>query len=305
VIGRVVEIATDGRRLSVERGFMLVEGADGESGRVALDDIGVLLVNAHGVTYSNTLLVKLAERGAAVVLCAANHSPVAWLWPIDAHHEQTARMRAQLDAGRPLCKRLWQALVHAKVLQQAAVLEALGRPAGGVAALAAKVRSGDPDNIEAQAARRYWPLVMGPEFRRDRTGGGANVLLNYGYTVLRATCARAVTAAGLHPSVGVHHRTRADPLCLASDVMEPFRPIVDLAVARLSADGRAALDPEVKAALVAVLGADMQTARGTTPLSTCVERLAVSLAQAFASGEARLELPLAPLPLDAAGLGRL
>jgi len=304
MIGRVVEIAEDGRHLSVERGFMVVKADGAEATRVPLNDIAVVVANAHGITYSNNLLVTLAERGAGMVFCGRNHAPVAWLWPAAGHHAQTARMEAQIKSTRPLAKRLWQSLVHAKVLQQAAVLEIAGKPSGGVAALARKVRSGDPENVEAQAARRYWPLLMGLEFRRDVEAGGVNALLNYGYTVLRAATARAVMAAGLHPSLGIYHRTRTDPLCLASDLMEPFRPMIDLAAARLAETGDGELDPDSKRALVAVLAADMETARGTTPLITCLERLAASLAAAYEAGEATLDLPRGVLALDAARIGR-
>jgi len=169
MIGRVVEIAEDGRHLSLKRGFLLAESGGVEIARVPLDDIAVLLCNAHGLSYSNNLLIALADRGTCVVLCGPNHQPVAWLWPLDAHNVQTARMRAQLDATRPLGKRLWRQVVRAKIVHQAAALDALGKPSAGLAALARGVRSGDPENIEAQAARRYWPLLMGADFRRART----------------------------------------------------------------------------------------------------------------------------------------
>lgn len=305
MIGRVIEVAEDGRHLSVKRGFMVVQQKGEELTRVPLDDIGVVVANAHGLTYSNNLLVALADKGAGMVICGRSHAPVAWLWPASGHHAQTARMHAQVAASRPLVKRLWQALVYAKVMQQAAILEIAGKRPGGVAALARKVRSGDPTNVEAQAARRYWPLLMGKDFRRDRDAGGVNALLNYGYTVLRAATARAVMAAGLHPSLGIHHRTRTDSMCLASDLMEPFRPIVDLAAARLAEAGYDAPTPETKGSMVGVLTADMETARGTTPLQTCLERLASSLANAYESGEAVLDLPRGLLPLDAANIGRI
>ncbi|MEI9995875.1 MAG: CRISPR-associated endonuclease Cas1 [Rhizomicrobium sp.] len=162
---RVIEIASDGRHLAVSRGFMTVSTAGSEVGRVPLDDIGVLLCHAHGLTYSNNLLLELSQRGTAVVLCGANHMPSAWVWPLDGHHVQALRMRHQLAADEPLKKRLWQALVRAKILQQGAVLARMGRPDGAFDLLARRVRSGDPENMEAQAARRYWPLLMGGEFR--------------------------------------------------------------------------------------------------------------------------------------------
>jgi CRISPR-associated protein Cas1 len=300
MIGRIVEIAEDGRHLSVERGFMLVEAERQELGRVPLDDIDAVLINAHGVTYSNNLVVELARQGAVLVACGANHAPVAWLWPIVGHHAQAMRMLAQLNATKPLGKRLWQVVVRAKIEHQGAVLNALGRKGEGFRLIARQVSSGDPSNLEAQAARRYWPLMFGEEFRRDRDLPGINGLLNYGYTILRSATARAVVCAGLHPSLGIHHRNRANDMCLVDDLMEPFRPLVDLTVARLVQSGMEGVTREAKHALAQITIADMQTAKGVTPLALCLERLATSLGQSFETGKAALDLPLAPLPLDLA-----
>jgi len=296
--GRVVEIASDGRHLSVSRGFLVVESQGDTVGKVPLDDIDAVIASARGITFSANLLEALAERGIALVVCGRNLQPVSILLPVVGHHAQAGRIRAQVEAGKPLAKRLWQAVVRAKVLNQGAVLAHFGHPPGAFDKLARDVRSGDPDNIEAQAARRYWTLLMGAEFRRDPDGGGANPLLNYGYAVLRGATARAVLAAGLHPSIGIHHSNRGNPLCLVDDLMEPFRPLVDAVVVRLVTDGAGQVTPEVKRRLAAILIMDMATDRGTTPLSTCLVRLAGSLAAAFESGTADLDLPLSPLPLD-------
>ncbi|MDO8423600.1 MAG: type II CRISPR-associated endonuclease Cas1 [Parvibaculum sp.] len=298
MIGRVVEIASDDRHLALSRGFLTVSHDRTEVARIPLDDIGVLLCHAHGLTYSNNLMVELAKRGACVVLCGPNHMPIAWLWPLDGHHVQSLRMRHQLEVGAPLRKRLWQVIVRAKIEQQGAVLERLGKPDGAFDLLARKVKSGDPENIEAQAARRYWPLLMGETFRRDRDAGGVNAMLNYGYTVLRAGVARAVTTAGLHPSVGLHHSNRNNPMCLVDDLMEPFRPIVDYTVSRLQSAGATDVSPETKAVLAEVLAFDMATEQGTTPVSTCAERLTYSLAQSFEAGKPTLILPRTLLPLE-------
>jgi len=298
MIGRVVEIASDGRHLAVLRGFMTISADGAEVARVPLDDIGVLLCHAHGLTYSNNLFVELSQRGAAVVLCGPNHMPLAWVWPLDGHHVQALRMRHQLEADEPLKKRLWQGLVRAKIAQQGAVLKRLGKEDGAFDLLARKVRSGDPENMEAQAARRYWPLLMGDDFRRDRQSSGANAMLNYGYTVLRAGVARAVTSTGLHPSIGLHHSNRGNPMCLVDDLMEPFRPLIDYLVVRLAATGEEDVTPSVKGTLARVLSLDMATARGTTPVSTCLERLTISLATAFETGKPELDLPEPLLPLE-------
>jgi CRISP-associated protein Cas1 len=304
MIGRVVEVASDGRHLAVSRGFMTISTDGVEVARVPLDDIGVLLCHAHGLTYSNNLLVQLSERGAAVVLCGPNHMPLAWVWPLDGNHIQALRMRHQLEADEPLRKRLWQVLVRAKIVQQGAVLKRFGKEDGAFEMLARKVRSGDPENVEAQAARRYWSLLMGEEFRRDRQLAGANAMLNYGYTVLRAGVARAVTSTGLHPSIGLHHSNRGNAMCLIDDLMEPFRPLIDYLVVRLAANGEENVTPSVKANLALALSLDMATARGTTPVSTCLERLAISLATAFETGKPELDLPEPLLPLELPELGR-
>ena len=285
MIGRVIEVASEDCHLARFRGFMTVSNDGVEVGRVPLDDMSVLLCNARGLSYSNSLMTELAKRGVAVVLCGSNYLPVAWLWPLEGHHVQSLRMRSQLEAPRPLCKRLWQAVVRAKIGQQKNTLELLQLPTDGFDTLARRVKSGDPDNVEAQAARRYWPLLFGRDFRRNRYGPGANAFLNYGYTVLRSAVARAVVSAGLHPSIGIHHSNRANPMCLVDDLMEPFRPMVDYVVVRLVNAGHEEVNTIAKRALAGVLTCDMATERGTTPLQTCIERVAQSIAQSFESGK--------------------
>ena len=170
---RIVDIATDGRHLSLFRGFMVVKAEGEEVGRIALDDIHALIVHAHGTTWSANLVAALAERGAPIVFCGSNHSPIAVTLPLEGHHAQGARIQAQWNASRPLAKQLWRLVVIAKIRNQAALLEARGvREAEALHFLSRRVRSGDPDNVEAQAARRYWPLLMGSDFRRDREAEG-------------------------------------------------------------------------------------------------------------------------------------
>ncbi|AHE52386.1 type II CRISPR-associated endonuclease Cas1 [Sphingomonas sanxanigenens] len=259
---RIVDIATDGRHLSAHRGFLIVAEDRTEVGRVPLDDIAAVIVHAHGVTWSTNLIVALAERGAVMLLCGSNHHPAAICLPIDGHHAQNGRMRAQWEAKRPLAKQLWRSVIVAKIRWQGAVLEANGRTAGAFDLLARKVGSGDPDNVEAQAARRYWGLLMGDDFRRDREAGGTNAQLNYGYAVMRAMCARAVVAAGLHPSIGIHHANRGNAFALADDLIEPFRPLVDALTVRLNAAGIAEVTPAAKRAFAGLIALDLPGAGG-------------------------------------------
>lgn len=297
MVGRVVEVATDGRHLAVDRGFLTVAEKGTEIGRVPLDDIAAVVANAHGLTYSNNLLVTLAARGVPVVLCGPNHSPAALVWPVNGHHAQAGRMSDQASASAPLKKRLWQQIVQAKILSQGAALASVGAEAGGFRLLARKVRPGDSDNVEAEAARRYWPLLLGSGFRRDTDGGGLNGLLNYGYAVLRAATARAVMAAGLHPSLGLMHSNRGNALVLVDDLMEPFRPLVDREVHRLKTNGVVDVTADVKSALARIMVVDLPTEEGLSPLMTCLERLAGSLTKAYAGEADRLVLPQPGLPL--------
>ena len=123
---RIVDIATDGRHLSLYRGFLIVEQDREEVGRVALDDIHAVIVHAHGTTWSANLVAALAERGAPIVFCASNHAPVAVTLPIEGHHAQNARFRAQWNASKPLAKQLWRRIVSAKIVMQGSLLAARG-----------------------------------------------------------------------------------------------------------------------------------------------------------------------------------
>lgn len=297
MVGRVVEIATDGRHVSIYRGFLGIADRGEELGRVPLDDIAAVVANAHGLTFSNNALIELSQRGAPVVLCGRNHMPAAIVWPVDSHHLQTGRMNDQIGASLPLKKRLWTQIVRAKILGQGATLVATGAPGRGFLLLSRKVRAGDPDNVEAEAARRYWPLLFGSEFRRDTDSGGINGMLNYGYAVLRAGVARAVMAAGLHPGFGLMHSNRLNPMVLVDDLMEPFRPTVDREVHRLFKSGGVEVDRASKSELARIMVIDLPTSAGLSPLMTCAERLAQSLARAYAGDGETLDLPLPPLPL--------
>lgn len=300
---RVVDLSTDGLHIAVKRGFLTVSAGREEQGRVPLDDIGAVIAHAHGLTWSNTVFVRLSERSVPVVVCAQNHAPVACIWPLEGHHLQGARLNAQAAAGRPLVKRLWRDVVAAKIRMQGAVLASAGAEAGAFERLARKVRSGDPENVEAQAARRYWQALMGPDFRRDTDADGTNALLNYGYTVLRAIICRAICAAGLHPTLGLHHSNRGNAFALADDLMEPYRPLVDRLVFNLVENGQDQMSAEIKTALVSLTSFDLEAPHGLSPLYQHTSRLTQKLAAIFLDNKGSLDLPAPPAPLALAALG--
>lgn len=288
---RIVDIETEGLHLSAYRGFLIVAKDREEVGRVPLDDVHAVILHAHGCTWTGNLVAALAERGSPIVFCNTHHSPVAVTLPIAGFHAQGGRMRAQWEAARPLYKQLWRRIVVAKIAMQGSLLTFHDAPAAGAFdLLARRVRSGDPDNLEAQAARRYWPALMGADFRRDREAAGANALLNYGYAVMRATVARAVVAAGLHPTIGIFHAHRGNAFALADDLVEPFRPLVDALVVALIGQGVDALDPAIKRRFARLIAFDVRVGDEMSPVSVAAQRLAGSLARSFETGACDLTL---------------
>lgn len=281
MIGRIVEIQENGRHLSLSRGFMVISADKQELARIALDDIAVVVANAFQLTYSHNLLLALSERGIGFLACGTNRLPAAILWPVAGHHEQTGIMQAQADMGAPLHKQLWKRMVQAKIRAQHEALGLFGAEPVGLQEMAARVRSGDSGNLEAQAARRYWPALMGGDFRRDQQGDALNGLLNYGYAIIRSGIARAVMAAGLHPSLGVFHRNRLNPMCLVDDLMEPYRPLADAEVRRLQDEGESELHADTKARLAQLLHRDCTLEGETSPVSVAMQRSAQSLAAAM------------------------
>ena len=288
---RIVDIETEGLFLSVHRGFLVVQEKGSEIGRIALDDIAGVVAHAHGLTWSNTVFTRLSERGVPVILCGSNHAPVSILWPIAGHHLQGARMRAQLAASRPLAKQLWRQIVSAKIAMQGHVLALNGQEAGAFGLLARKVKSGDPENIEAQAARRYWRAMFGADFTRDRAAGGINGMLNYGYTVLRAIVLRSICAAGLHPTPGIFHSNRANAFALADDLMEPYRPLVDHFVKSLASRGLDDVNGETKRELAMIATLDLVQDGQISPVGAHVHKLVHSLATSFETGKPGLSVP--------------
>lgn len=298
MLGRVLEIETPGRRISLNRGFLDVHDKERLLGSVPVQDVEALLLSTPAYQVSGQALSALLENGTPIVFCGTDFKPSGYILPTQGHHAQGARMQSQADAGKPLRKQLWRQIVVAKILAQADALEQIGVPSGAVRTLAPRVRSGDPDNLEAHAAQRYFPLFFGQEFRRGESAQGINTFLNYGYTVLRTATVRAIISAGLHPSLSIFHVSDGDALRLADDLMEPFRPAVDLEVRAIVNTGATSMSPEVKRQLVAILRQDFNMPDGTRPLTQVLHRVAVSLAHIYDGKRKSLELPSPLIPIS-------
>jgi CRISPR-associated protein Cas1 len=298
MIKRTIAITTP-CHLSLKLGQMLVRSKlfEGDAGKtVPIEDMGMLLMEHEQVTVTQGLLAKLMEHNVAVVNCNGQHHPVGMLLNFEGNSTQTETFIAQAEASKPLKKQLWQQVVKAKISNQAAVLEAMGQDGGRLYKLAQEVRSGDPDNREGTAAVYYWPrLFKGiPDFLRDREGHYPNNLLNYGYAILRATVARALAGSGLHPTLGLFHRNRYNAFCLADDMMEPYRPLVDQVVAGIVYDrpiDRSELDQEAKINLLRTPTLDVKMGGTMRPLMVAVSETTASLARAYLGTEGQLSLP--------------
>lgn len=289
---RIVDISEKPARLRVERRQLVID-VEPEPARVPLEDLAVVVVSHPQVSVTHAVLSELAAHGGVFVTCDHRRMPVGLLLPLAGHSVQTERFRKQLDLSRPKQKRLWQQIVRAKISMQAVVLSLQTGSDAGLPALLSCVRSGDPANVEARAARRYWSSLFGSDFRRDRDAEDHNRLLNYGYAILRAATARAVCASGLHPSVGLHHHNRYNAWCLADDLMEPYRPLVDLAVSRLleGLERVPELTGETRAELLSVLTGAVMFAGEQWSLFDALGRSAGSLANVITGDAGVLELP--------------
>lgn len=297
---RVIDLSTGAARLSVRNAQLIIRPDDGSEVSVPLAEIAVLILTNGQVTATQAVFSGMMEAGGAVLVCDARRMPCGMMLPIEGQTLQTQRMAAQVVAALPTKKRLWQQIVREKVRAQATILELRRQGDAGLRVLAGRVRSGDPDNIEAQAAVRYWPILFDdPNFRRRFEADDQNRLLNYGYGVLRSAVGRAICAAGLHPSLGLHHHGRNNAFCLADDLMEPYRPLVDDAVLELvgSHGHDCPMDGASKQALVEVLISRLECGKGDhgveyRTIFDCISRTAVSLAKVFSGEAERLEFPV-------------
>ncbi len=305
MIKRTIEISREPAYITTQH-RQLVLKRDGEIvGSIPCEDLGMVVVDNPGTTYSHAALSSLIESEATVVICGRNHLPQGILLPLADHTEVVWRIHDQIAISRPLRKRLWKQLVRAKIVAQAENLAPGSPPRRKLLNLAREVRSGDPSNLEAQAARLYWSawLINAPEaysqservFSRDPDGIAPNSLLNYGYAIIRAAIARAIVAAGLLPALGLHHSNRSNAFCLADDFIEPFRPIVDERVRELYFAGQAELDQPTKAGLLDLLAMDVETSRrdtSTGPLMVALHRMIASFVKCCEGSAKDLEIPV-------------
>lgn len=280
-------------RLKYRDRQLVVDQGDGEV-LLAVEDIACLILDTPQVSITGSLLSALAESGVVMVVPDAKHHPAGILLSFHRHHAQAHVAHTQIEASRPLKKRLWQALVIAKIRNQGALLAKLDQgQSTALKAMAGRVGSGDPGNKEAQAARLYWSELFS-DFTRADESDPRNALLNYGYAVVRAAIARACAASGLLPAFGIHHASKSNAFNLADDLIEPFRPFVDRRAAERAKDREPdALTPEDRRHMAAILNDSAILGAERLTLLAATEGVAVSMVRAIENGSAALlRLPM-------------
>lgn len=259
--------------------------------RVPIEDVGVVVLDNRQITITQGALGALLDNNVAVISCDEHRMPSGLMLPLSGNTTQSERFRYQIEASLPLKKQLWQQTIQAKILNQSSALYLCRNlDCGNMEAWAKQVKSGDSDNLEGRAAAFYWQNLFGhiSGFRRDREGVMPNNLLNYGYAVLRAVVARSLVGSGLLPTLGIHHHNRYNAYCLADDIMEPYRPYVDMLVADLVDGGTdcSSLTTDIKRKLLSIPVVDVVIDGRRSPLMIGVGMTTASLYKCF-SGELR------------------
>ena len=275
-------------RLSLKLAQMVVELQD-VTRTLPIEDIGVVILDHKQITITHALIGALLANNVAIVTSNDKHLPVGLMLPLDGNTLQSERFRAQIDASEPLKKQMWQQTIVAKILGQAHVLGTQLIKHNNMLKWAKDVRSGDPENMEARAAAFYWRNMFEKDaFIRDPQGLPPNNLLNYGYSIVRAMMARALVGAGLLPTLGIHHHSRYDAYCLADDIMEPYRPFVDMKVLEMWKKGNITNDisSEQKRELLGVTTMDVSISGHRSPMMLAIQTTAQSVQKCY-SGEAR------------------
>jgi CRISPR-associated protein Cas1 len=252
---------------------------------IPVADIGVIILDHYGITLSQYLLNALLENNTAVITCGKTHHPSGLFLNLDSHTLQQEKFRSQIECMLPLKKQFWQQTIQQKIKNQAELLIRKGIEAGNMLNWVKDVKSGDAENHEARAAAYYWKAIFHEniDFYRARNGPSPNSLLNYGYAILRALTARALSASGLLPTLGIHHHNKYNAYALADDIMEPYRPFIDAIVYEITTGGTEPeeLTPVVKKKLFEITSADVCMDNQKSPLMIAVHRTASSLAKCY------------------------
>ena len=262
---------------------------------IAIEDIGVMMLDHGQITITQPLLNALLENNTALISCDARHMPMGLWLPLEGHYTQQERFEAQINASLPLKKQLWAQVIEQKLINQGCVLQQQNKNYKYLFELAKNIKSGDSENAEVHGAAYYWKNIFNFEFpfKRDKDGEAPNNLLNYGYAILRAITARSLVGSGLLPTLGIHHANKYNAYCLADDMMEPYRPFVDKIVLELIEEGEQLdyLSKEIKKSLLSIATVDVILDGQKSPLMNALQRTTASLAKCYEGTQKKLLLP--------------
>ena len=283
-------------RLKREHFSLVIEQE--QTAHVPFEDIAVIVLHHREITLTHPVLAACADYGISLFATGDNHQPNGVFLPYLPHSRATRMMRMQMKLDKPTGKRAWAEIIKIKIGNQAACLKLCNaKDEDRLLSLSRRVRSGDSENIEAQASAVYFRALFGANFDRAQARW-INSALDYGYAIFRGTIARALVAHGFLPALGLFHHSEQNAFNLADDVIEPYRPIVDLYVAKHFpiGDGEA-LSPKHKADLVALLNIDVVMTRGVMSALSSIEQNVEALARLYEGADEQcLELPrLLPL----------
>lgn len=258
---------------------------------IPIEDIGVVVLDHQQITLTQGLMAHLLENNCAVITCDANHLPVGLHLPLEGNTTQSERFRDQINASLPLKKQLWQQTIQQKIANQAAVLSCKRRTeVRNMLVWVNEVKSGDSENLEGRAAAYYWKNMFPKieNFTRNREGVSPNLLLNYGYAILRAVVARSLVASGMLPTLGIHHHNRYNAYCLADDIMEPYRPYVDAMIVDITdrMGYSEEITMELKRYLLTIPAIEIEIGGQRSPLMVAVAQTTASLYKCYC-GELR------------------
>ncbi|OCA79514.1 subtype II CRISPR-associated endonuclease Cas1 [Chryseobacterium contaminans] len=276
-------------KLKDEQMYILEPSTKEMKGKVPVEDLGLLMLDHFQITISHQLIQKMMGNNVVVVSCDGHHLPHGIMLPLYGHTEHSDRIKDQLEASEPLKKQLWKQTVECKIENQIGVLKRLGNYYEPMIDYHNNVKSGDITNMEGIAAQHYWKYLISLDFLRQRFGDSPNQFFNFGYSVLRSIVARAIVETGLLPVLGIFHKNKYNPYCLADDLMEPYRPFIDLLVMQWLAlnSETEELTKEFKAFILQIATKDVKIDNKTRPLLVAVKTTVTSLYKCY-TGEKRL-----------------
>ena len=264
-----------------------------EKGSIPIEDMGLLMLDHYQITLSHQLIQELMKNNVILISCDERHLPLAGMLPFSGNTLFSERVKTQIEVSEPLKKQLWKQTVEYKIQNQIKILEQLGKYASPMYEYLKEVKSGDTTNMEGIAAQHYWKYLIDNDFLRDRFGDYPNPFFNFGYGVLLSIIARALVDTGLLLVLGIFHRNKYNPYCLASDIMEPYRPIVDLLVMKWLQlhPEKQSLDKESKTFLLQIATQDVNIEKLVRPLIVGVKMTASSLLKCYTGEKRQISYP--------------